>query len=1052
MAAVVGALRADLSIDTVAFEKDLGNAAQSIERFGDRCKAIGRSVQMAGAALTLGLTTPIIVFAREAGLAASKADQAFGKVEAKLASMGGASGRTAKDLDSSSKALRDMSTYSRADIMGGVTANLLNFQRVNGEVFDRAQRAIVNYAASSGKDLASSANAIGAALNDPLKGMKALEGAGVSLTKTQKQQIEAWVKSGDGVKAQGLLLSELERRYNGAAEAVRANDPMAAVRSSWGEFTVVIGRIVNEFLPPLTAMLSRALDAFNAMSPGMQRMAVYGAAIAAALGPVLVIGGQLISAFGAIMPLFAGMASTLQGMVAAGSLTSVAQGFRLMIGAAAPWAGIIALLVGAMWEFRSVIFDAFGSVVEFWKSTVGPAFTETFEKITSVFDGAQSGPIGGFVRFLGWALAEIAGLIIRVLGTAIGRQLTYVLRLIGTAFEFLGGVVKAVGQLLTGDFMGAFSTMRDAGERAFSGLLRAFDAIIPGFENAVKYIRSLFTRWIQNGIASVLSWVEQRFPNLVKAVRNTARGVTNMAKSLYDGFRKWTVALKPLIDWASDALSKLGDLWSKVTGRQNRASSRNTPTPAAPAAEPDTGGGGGGGDTGGGGGGASDSDFDTGGGSKSGGGSKRSARELERATDRFKDALKSMNEAVTRGLEERALPKSSSRANELRRRIADVRKEAEEAGVSVGGYAAEIDALQKRINELEQDGLAREAEEFARAVAKSGRAVNEFSRGGVPPLVAALQSVDDQYESLRAGIEKQIEENEALAESNSDAARSLVDLRAHLSALERAHLAAAQAARAQHTAQQALADLQAQRDAAAVQNKISDFKDSLGEGGSLTPQMEAVKAAERELAQERIDAAVRLQELEMQHAEAVRVGDTDAAARLVGIIALQREYFALVTETSAAQVAAAEKLKTDIESFESSLSDALTNSVENWELDLKGIMGSFKKLAMETFIRPQTDKIAGGVGNFLKGIMGNFAGGFATGGYIPPGKWGITGEQGIEAVFGGRQGKTIVPNHELSSGGARSATVNQYITTPNADSFRKSQRQVAGDMRRAINT
>ena len=39
-----------------------------------------------------------------------------------------------------------------------------------------------------------------------------------------------------------------------------------------------------------------------------------------------------------------------------------------------------------------------------------------------------------------------------------------------------------------------------------------------------------------------------------------------------------------------------------------------------------------------------------------------------------------------------------------------------------------------------------------------------------------------------------------------------------------------------------------------------------------------------------------------------------------------------------------------------------------------------------------------------------FGGGFAAGGYIPPGKWGMTGERGPEPVFGGRTGATVVPN------------------------------------------
>lgn len=47
-------------------------------------------------------------------------------------------------------------------------------------------------------------------------------------------------------------------------------------------------------------------------------------------------------------------------------------------------------------------------------------------------------------------------------------------------------------------------------------------------------------------------------------------------------------------------------------------------------------------------------------------------------------------------------------------------------------------------------------------------------------------------------------------------------------------------------------------------------------------------------------------------------------------------------------------------------------------------------------------KSAGSVGDWFSGF-------FADGGYIPPGGWGIAGEQGAEPIFGGRTGVTVHP-------------------------------------------
>lgn len=51
--------------------------------------------------------------------------------------------------------------------------------------------------------------------------------------------------------------------------------------------------------------------------------------------------------------------------------------------------------------------------------------------------------------------------------------------------------------------------------------------------------------------------------------------------------------------------------------------------------------------------------------------------------------------------------------------------------------------------------------------------------------------------------------------------------------------------------------------------------------------------------------------------------------------------------------------------------------------------------------------ILSGIGNIIGSF---FAGGFATGGFIPPGQWGMTGERGPEPVFGGSTGVTVIPN------------------------------------------
>ncbi len=88
---------------------------------------------------------------------------------------------------------------------------------------------------------------------------------------------------------------------------------------------------------------------------------------------------------------------------------------------------------------------------------------------------------------------------------------------------------------------------------------------------------------------------------------------------------------------------------------------------------------------------------------------------------------------------------------------------------------------------------------------------------------------------------------------------------------------------------------------------------------------------------------------------------------------------------------------------------------------------------------------SGGGGNFLSSI-GNwigslFAGGFADGGFIPPGKWGMTGERGPEPVFGGRAGVTVRPAGGMS-------VTNHFTISGPVD--RRTQQQIAAAAMRGV--
>ena len=88
----------------------------------------------------------------------------------------------------------------------------------------------------------------------------------------------------------------------------------------------------------------------------------------------------------------------------------------------------------------------------------------------------------------------------------------------------------------------------------------------------------------------------------------------------------------------------------------------------------------------------------------------------------------------------------------------------------------------------------------------------------------------------------------------------------------------------------------------------------------------------------------------------------------------------------------------------------------------------------------------GGFGSLLSGAASLFGGFFADGGTLKAGQFGVVGERGPELAFAGSSPMHITPN----GAGLSPVNVTMNIQTPNAQSFRQSQTQIAADMARSI--
>lgn len=341
-----GNLFASLTLESASFMSGMKAAQKQLAATQKTFATVGGNITKVGAAMSVGITAPFTALLSAAVPAAVESQQALAQVNAALASMGPVAGRTADQLQALAGRLQDTSNFDDDDILKSVTANLLTFGKVTGETFDRASQAAVNLSARLGQDLQSSAIQVGKALNEPIKGVTALQRVGVSFTAQQKEQIAAMVQAGDVAGAQGIILGELEKQFGGAAAAQRAATPTAAMDQAWRTFQETVGAVGLKVLPPLTKALAGLLDAFNHLSPGAQNAAIYVGAAAAAVGPFTTAVGLAVQGIGLALPALVKFGAGFAGLeIAEGGATGGMYAFGIATKAAMPW---LAAITGAV--------------------------------------------------------------------------------------------------------------------------------------------------------------------------------------------------------------------------------------------------------------------------------------------------------------------------------------------------------------------------------------------------------------------------------------------------------------------------------------------------------------------------------------------------------------------------------------------------------------------------------------------------------------------------------------------------------------------------------
>lgn len=563
---MLGSLLVSLGLDSGEFRSGLTATEKQLRASTKRIEALGKSMGDIGQKMSVAVTLPLIALSTKAVQGFQDQQQAMAQVNAALTSMGDVSGKTADELSKTADALEMNSLVDADVILKQVTANLLTFGNVAGAQFDRAQQSALDMAQRLGGEPQAAAIMLGKALNDPIKGITALTRVGVQFTEAQKSQIKAMAESGRTAEAQGIILTEVERQFKGAAKTAAETSPWRQAQVAFGQASDVLGEVLLPAITQVAGAIKIIAQGFAELPRPLQQGIVALGAIAAVLGPVLVGLGAMTTAMAPFLSVL-GAAFSEAGLLVAAKAALVGLGAALgpiLVPLAA--LGAAATVIYLNWEkIAPVLLQTWEAA----KTAIGPAFTELVNSLKVAFQ--EISDTGLFQ-----AIGEIGLALLKAFGGALPGVLRTLSAIIVGVVQVITDAVRVIVDLFSGDYAGALRAAEDlcrhfvtAVGNALGGLAQAAISFISSMVRSINEWLGGKLAQIFNGVLDKIQTVKKGFfdlydavvghsyiPDMVDGIAaqmlrldaamvDQAGKVTNKTK---EAFQKLAEDLKPLLD------------------------------------------------------------------------------------------------------------------------------------------------------------------------------------------------------------------------------------------------------------------------------------------------------------------------------------------------------------------------------------------------------------------------------------------------------------------------------------------------------------------------
>ena len=302
---------------------------------------------------------------------------------------------------------------------------------------------------------------------------------------------------------------------------------LTLLKSALEGLAISFGEILMPMVRSAVEKIQAFVDKLNGMSDAQKETILKSAALAAAIGPLLIVLGKTISTVGTTMKTFSSLTKGVAKLGvkiagSSGSITSLGSALGAVAGPVLAVVAIVATLVAAfkhLWdtneEFRAAItgiwegiktkFEEFGQAITERLNALGFDFQNIVEVLKSIWDG--------FCSMLAPVFEAAFSLISTVLGTVLD-------------------VIVGILDVFIGLFTGNWSQMWNGITEIFSGIWNGITSVFSTVLEMLKEVADVFLGWFGTSWNEVWTGISFFFMNIWNGIVAFFTGIWESIKNV----------------------------------------------------------------------------------------------------------------------------------------------------------------------------------------------------------------------------------------------------------------------------------------------------------------------------------------------------------------------------------------------------------------------------------------------------------------------------------------------------------------------------------------